>query len=84
MRTTVGVGLGVVILFIGTIALSEGAQQSEATAMNSSSGAEAWNVSTEVFNGIGQVAGPGVVWMGVAAIVLVSLGILVTAGRSGR
>lgn len=84
MRTTVAVGLGVVIMFIGAMALSESAQQSEETAMNSSSGGEAWNLSTEVFDGIGQVAGPGVVFMGVAAIVLVSLGLLVAAGQNGR
>lgn len=84
MRVTVAVGLGVLMMFIGVSALSQSAQQAEPTAMNSSGGGDAYNLSTEVFDGIGQAAGPGVVFMGVAAIVLVALGVLVAAGRSGR
>lgn len=84
MRTIVGVGLAVGMTFIGAIALSEAAQQSEQTATNTSAGADAWNVSVDVFGGIGQAAAPAIVWMGVAAIVLVAVGLLVMAGNNGR
>lgn len=83
MRTTVGVMLGVVIMGIGLPALSFAAQDAEEPAQNTTNGGDAYNLSTDVFGGIGDAAGPGIVFMGVAAIVIVSLGILVVAGRSG-
>lgn len=83
MRVSVAMGMAISVLFVGVIAISEAAQQSEQRAMNASnSSARAYNVSVDVFGGVGQT-GEGIVWFGIAAIVLVALGILVVAGRSG-
>ncbi len=83
VRTTVASLLSIVILFVGVFAISESAQQSKGTAMNSSNAsADAWNTSVGVFEGMGQ-ASQGIVWFGVAAVVVVALGFLVFAGASG-
>lgn len=82
MRTVVAMLLSISMLFVGVTAISESAQQAEDTAMQTNASADAWNLSTEVFGGIGQ-AGVGIVWFGIAAVVLVALGFLVYAGASG-
>jgi hypothetical protein len=78
---TVAVVAAISILFGGVIAISESAQQVQPT-LNSTSANASYNMSVSVFTGVSQ-AGTGVVWGGIAAIVLVALGILVVAGRSG-
>lgn len=85
MRTVVSILGGISILFVGFFALAEAASQSkEAAVTNGTNASEAaWNMSTDVFGGLGQAAGPGIVWMGIAAIILVFLGFLVYAGQSG-
>lgn len=84
-RATLAVLLSIVLFFIGLIAVSNAAQSSKDTAMNSSqASADAWNATTGVWDGLGQTAGPAVAIAGIAAVVLISLGFLVTAGRSGR
>lgn len=85
MRTTLAVLLAISILFVGVTAMSEAGQQSEDTALNSSnSSADAWNMSTDVYGGLGDAGSSALVYGGIGAIVLVSLGILVNAGGSGR
>lgn len=83
MRTTVAVAMGVSVLFVGLIAMSQAAQDAESSAMNASDGGAAYNTSVELFTGFGEVGGQLVVFGGVAAIVLGSLGLLYLAGRSG-
>jgi hypothetical protein len=74
------------MLVVGVFALSEQAQQVKDTAVTNGTNAteSAYNTTTTVFEGVTQAAGPGIVWMGVAAVVLVALGFLVYAGSSGR
>lgn len=86
MRVVVAVGMAVSMLVVGITALSESAQQTRDAAVvnGTNSSAMAWNTTTNVVDGLGQAAAPGVVWMGVAAIVLVALGILVSASGGGR
>lgn len=86
MRTSVAALGGIVVLFVGFFGLQEAASQSKDAAVTNgtNSTSAAWNTSTEVFGGIGQAMGPGVVWMGIAAVILVALGFLVVAGNSGR
>jgi hypothetical protein len=74
------------VLFVGFTALAEQAGQTEDAAVTNgtNASASAFNSTTEVFGGLGQAAGPGIVWMGIAAIILVALGFLVVAGSSGR
>lgn len=83
MRTLLAVGLAVVVMFVGVTAVSESAQQAE-PAVTTTPQQEAFDLGTSVFGGIAEAAGPAVVFGGVAAIVLGSLGLLVVAGRSGR
>lgn len=84
MRTTVASLGSITVLLVGVYAISESAQQSKDTALNASnSSSTAWNVSNDVFNGVLQGGGEGIVWFGVAAVIIVALGFLVTAGRSG-
>lgn len=84
MRTTIAALGGISMMVVGIFALSEAASQSESTAMQTEAGGEAWNVSTTVFDGVGQAAGPSVVMMGVAAVILVALGVLVASSGGGR
>lgn len=81
MRTTVATLLSISVLFVGVIAISESAQQTKPT-LNSSAANTSYNVSVDVLTGLGQ-AGIGIVWFGIAAVVLVSLGLLVVAGGTG-
>lgn len=84
MRTTVAVLLVIVLLFVGVTAISESAQQSKDTAMNTSNAtSDAWNLSTDVFGGTTTAASSALVYGGIGAIILVALGILVAAGNTG-
>lgn len=84
MRTILAVVLAITILFVGVTAMSNSAQQSEATALNSSNASsDAYNLSTDVYGGIGEAASGALVYGGVGAIVLVALGFLVAAGNTG-
>jgi len=86
MRSTVSILGGITVLFVGFYGLSEAASQSREHAVinGTNASASAYNSTTEVFGGIGQAASGGIVWMGIAAIILVALGFLVAAGNSGR
>jgi len=85
MRTSVAALGSITILFVGVFAISESAQQSKETALNASnSSADAYNMSSEVFNGVLQGGGNGIVYFGVAAVVLVALGVLVASGGRAR
>lgn len=84
VRATLGILGAITMLFIGIVAVSTAAQQSESRAMNSTNGgAEAWNATTGIVEGVGQAAGPAVVYGGIAAIILIVCGLLVMASRSG-
>lgn len=80
MRTILGIGLAVSILFVGVTAVSESAQQHSAT---TDAGNSSVALADGVFGGTIEAAGPAVVIGGIAAVIVVSLGILLTAGRSG-
>jgi len=86
MRTSVAALGGIAVLFVGFFGLQEAASQSKDAAVTNgtNSTSAAWNTSTEVFNGLGQAFGPGIVWFGIAAVIIVALGFLVMAGNSGR
>lgn len=86
MRVSVAILGGISILFVGFMAIAESASQSEDAAVTNGTNASeaAWNMADGVFGGLGQAAGPGIVWMGIAAIIIVCLGFLVYAGSSGR
>lgn len=86
MRTSVALLGGISILFVGFFAIAEGANQSRDSAVTNGTNASeaAWNMADGVFGGIGQAAGPGIVWMGIGAVILVFLGFLVYVGSSGR
>lgn len=83
MRTTVAILGGITVLFVGFISMSEASQSAGNQSLNGSE-ADALNTTDQVFNGLGQAFGPGIVWMGIAAVILIFLGYLVVAGRSGR
>lgn len=83
MRATVGILVAIPMAFIGFIAMSLAADSSESAAMNTSAGGDAWNATTAVVDGLGQAAGPGLVWMGIAAIILIACGLLYMAVPGG-
>jgi len=73
------------MLFVGWFALSNAASGVESTALNSSNAsATAYNATAGITSGLGQAFGPAIVWMGIAAIVLISLGYLVAVSSNGR
>jgi len=86
MRTTVSILAGISILVVGFFGLQAQATnvKDAAVANGTNASAEAYNMTSGIFEGIGQAASPGIVWFGIAAIVLVGLGFLVVAGNSGR
>jgi len=86
MRSSIGILGGISVLFVGFYALSEQASQvrDPAVTNGTNSSSSAFNSSSAVFEGVGQAFAPGVVWMGVAAIILIALGYLLAAGNSGR
>lgn len=72
------------MLFVGVIALSEAAQQSETEASSTESGTTAWELGATVFDGIGIASSSATVFFGVAAVILVALGVLVSTAGGGR
>lgn len=82
LRVTVAVTLAITMLFVGLTAISESAQQAQ-PALDSTSANESYDLATGVFGGAMQGGAEAIVWFGIAAIVLVALGLLVSAGRSG-
>lgn len=71
------------MLGMGYIGLSRVATDTK-PGLNTTAQNESFAIAEGVFSGIGQGAGTGIVWFGVAAIVLVALGFLVASGGSGR
>jgi len=85
IRTSVAALMSITVLFVGVFAVSESSQQNvNETVINNTSGAPgASSMADSVFDGL-FTAGTGVVWFGVAAVVVVALGFLVFAGAGGR
>lgn len=82
MRTTVAALGAITILFVGLTGVSESAQQVKPT-LNSTTANQTYNMSVGVFGGVSEGTATALPWFGVAAIVLVALGLLVVAGKSG-
>jgi len=81
IRTSVASLLSITVLFVGVFAVSESAQQHQ-SGINSTAAENASSMADSVFNGVFS-AGQGIVWFGVAAFVVVALGLLVASGASG-
>lgn len=86
MRASVAVFLAVSILFVGVFAISESAQQAHDPAVvnGTDATASAYNTSEAVFEGVAQVSSDAVVWVGIAAVIVIALGLLYVASQSGR
>lgn len=85
MRATVGILLAIVVLFGGFVAISYAGQSAEETALNgTNASADAFNFTTELYNVTGQVVGPGLVWLGIGAVILIAAAYLVYAAQAGR
>lgn len=86
MRASVAVFMAISILFVGVFAISESAQdaQGPAVANGTDATASAYNTSEGVFEGVAQVSSDAVVWVGIAAVIVVALGLLYMASQSGR
>lgn len=82
IRTVLASLTAISVLFVGVFAMSESAQQAEPT-LNTTAANESYSVAEQVFTGMGQ-AGTGIVWFGIAAIVVVALGFLVMSAGGGR
>lgn len=85
MRASVGLLGGITILFVGIFAIGRSADLAyePAVANGTENTSAAYNMSQGVFEGLGQVAAPGVVWAGVAAFILLSLALLYLVGTGG-
>lgn len=86
MRTILAIVMAIAVIFVGAYALSYQAQgvQDVAVDNGTQATADAYNLTTDVTEGLVQVYSPALVFMGIAVIVLVALAYLVVAGRSGR
>jgi len=86
MRSTTAILGSIVMLFIGFFGLSYAAEnvQTQAVTNGTNQSAAAYNTTTAITDGLGQAFAPAVVWMGVAAIILIALGYLVFATSGSR
>ena len=77
---------GVVVLFLGWQALGIAAEGARETAVvnGTNESAAVWNMSTGIFEGVGAAASPAIVWGGVAAFILLALGLLIAVQGGGR
>jgi hypothetical protein len=85
MRATVAILTGISVLFVGVIAMNDAAESAYEPAVinGTNESAAAYNVSQQTFNQLGVAGGDGIVWMGIAAIILLALGLLVVASNRG-
>lgn len=83
MRASVALLGGIVVLFVGWQTLGQAASDSQAAAQAQSNSSAMWNMTNGVYEGVGTAAPGLVVWGGVSAFVLVSLGLLLR-GAHGR
>lgn len=81
MRTSLTAMMAISVLFVGVFAISESAQQAE-TNVTTEAQNSSYQLGVDVFGGLAS-AGTGIVWFGIAAVVVVALGFLVFAGASG-
>lgn len=86
MRTIGAILIGTVMFFVGLFSLSYQSQSVESTVTNSTNpnAGPAYNMTNDIFDGVAQAGGQSLVWFGVAAIILVSLGFLVYSFSGGR
>lgn len=86
MRTIGAVVLAIMIIFVGIIAVSTVAQDTEDAAVTNGTNAsgDAWNATTDVTQGLMQGYVPLLVYGGIGTIIIVGLGYLVVAGSTGR
>lgn len=82
MRVIVAVAGAISALLLGVWALSLQAQEVKPT-LNTSAENATYNATLGIVEGISSTGADGVVWFGVAAFVLVSLGYLVAAATGG-
>jgi len=84
MRASVAVVASVSMAVVGVFAVSQASQQAAPTVANSSNDTQAAaDAANQVFGGLFQGLSPALVFMGIAAIVVISLGILVGVYRGG-
>lgn len=84
MRTIVAIATSLSMLLAGVWAISEQAQRFNPTNDTSASTNATYDLGADLFDGLFSVGGKGMIWLGVAAIVLVSMGLLVAASSGGR
>lgn len=79
MRSIAGVLIGIVMFFMGVFAWSYQSQSVESTVNNSTNpnAGPAYNMTDGVLQGVSTVGSEAIVWGGIAAIILLSLGFLV-------
>lgn len=84
MRASVAVVASISMAVVGIFAMSQASQQAAPTVNNSSNDTQAAaEAANQVFGGFFEALSPSLVWMGIAALVLVSLGILVASFSGG-
>jgi hypothetical protein len=79
MRATVAILMVIVILFVGVFALNSASQATQDAAITNGTNVteEAHDLTDRTFGAFGEVFAPGVVWMGIAVLILLALAVLV-------
>lgn len=85
VRSSLGVFGAIAVFFVGLFAVAVTAQNSQQTALNSTANqsSEVFNASREVFE-LAGVGGQSLAWAGIAAFVLIAIGLWITVYRGGR
>lgn len=85
MRATVAIVLAIVMLFLGFNALGMQSQDVRPDMANSTNTTtDAYNVTNNVFQGVGTAASTGLAWLGVGGILALGMGVLLGAWGGGR
>jgi len=86
MRATVGLLGAVAVLFVGWQALGQAAKSAEPVAVTNGTNesAAAYNMSTGIFEGLGQTFAPALGWVAPIAVVVIALGMLFALTGGGR
>lgn len=84
MRASIAVAGSVSMVVVGVFAVSQASQQAQPVVNNSSNDTQAAaDAANQVFGGLFTGLSPALVFMGVAALVVISLGILVATYQGG-
>lgn len=81
MRSSVAVLTTLTVILVGVVAISTQANQVDPPADSTAN--ESYTVAVETYGSVLSTGGPGIVWFGVTAVILIAAGYLVAVASRG-